>query len=235
MLRLKWFNACHKLIVESSIDKCYRFVTHKYTHPHTKEAHDTVPRHSLLWSSSRNGFTNSYFLGAFSNSLGEVHLGEWPGIRKGWGYPEFAFEVHWPQFPTQEFFLSWNQQGTKATTHSLKHECKSSVATKKAPQKGGWNTCMPPRGQCHQADLTSLCGMGKPGKWLILEGWSEQLWPKMVDTSSFILLPLNTSSSSGAMLKPALHVISVQMEEMLHVFSPLPVATPSLTWWGMFS
>ena len=72
--------------------------------------------------------------------------------------------------------------------------------------------------------------MGKLGKWLILEGWSEQLWPKIVDTPPFILLPLNTSSSSGAVLKPALHVISVQMEEMLPVFLLLPVATPSLTW-----
>ena len=108
-----------------------RAVTHTHTHTHTHRKFMTWCQDiHFSWSSTQDDFTNNYFLRAFSNSLSEVHLGEWPGIWKGRGYQEFAFELYWPQFPTQGFFLSWNKQGTKATTHSLKCACKSSVATK---------------------------------------------------------------------------------------------------------
>lgn len=119
------------------------------------------------WSSTQNDFTDNYFLRAFSNSLSEVHLGEWPGIRKVRGYQEFAFELHWPQFPAQGFFLSWNQQGTKATPCSLQCACKSFVATKEVLQKGCWNTCVFPRGQYQKLISLHCLGWGS-----LVNGWN---------------------------------------------------------------
>ena len=42
------------------------------------DIHDTMPSSDIQfsWSSTQNDLTNNYFLRAFSNSLGEVHLGE---------------------------------------------------------------------------------------------------------------------------------------------------------------
>lgn len=52
---------------------------------------------------------------------------------------------YWPQFPTQEFSLSWNQQGAKATRQSLKWVCKSFVTSKEVCKKGCWNLGMSSR------------------------------------------------------------------------------------------
>lgn len=76
-----------------------------------------------------------------------------------------------------------------------------------------------------EVDLTSLFGMGKSGKWLKLGVWNEPLWPKTVDTSFY----------SGVVLKPTLHVFSMQMEVMPHLFLPPPESTLSPTWSWMLS
>lgn len=138
-----------------------------------------------FWFSTQHDLTNNYFLGAFSNSLSEVHLGEWPGICKRWGDLELAFELHWPQFPTQEFFLSWNQQGTKATNSPSNVHAKAPWPPKKDFKRAIETHGCLPEGILSYAALTTLsalfCSWGG-----LVNGWNwgldEQLWARMVDT-----------------------------------------------------